>query len=303
MLWMCKQAVLPQRWSKIVASLPVLHPGGCYRWRAGCLVNTSTHWLVDVLVKLDVDQDRRLSQGGVKYWLDIRDINFPPALGACHLLRYLQVWRLNLTPSAGIFWGFSSGCSCCKVLWGSVFRDLEAAFGSLSSQSMHETVCLTINRPLAPWLHPVPSRKEEHHHRGLHSYAMICDVHPWLVGQLCLWDQCGNISLGMWEVVGWGSLEVGCRTPSQQVCAPPQWIKNVKYFMQVAKKFFMQTAKVSPLYSRQDCVQGTIVDILLPNFRPKACSYLNLGKKEPLWHLSNGKFLSSQFSSAKRERS
>ena len=175
-------------------------------------------------------------------------------------------------------WDVPSECSCHKVLWGSVLRDLEAAFGSLSSQSVHETVRLTINRPLAPCLHPVPRSKEKCHHRGLHSYAMMCDVHPWLVQQLCLWGQCVNISLGMWEAVGWESLEAGCRTPSLQVHTTPQGIRNVKYFMQVAKKVFMQTAEVSLLFSSQECVQGTIVDILLPNFRPKACSYLYLGK-------------------------
>ncbi|KAK2542492.1 Aoah, partial [Columba livia] len=42
------------------------------------------------------------------------------------------------------------------------------------------SVHLTINRPLAPWLHPVPSSKEEHHHSGLHSQAMTCDI----LGQL-----------------------------------------------------------------------------------------------------------------------
>lgn len=74
-----------------------------------------------------------------------------------------------------MFEGIPSQCNCHKVLSGSIFRDLEAAFGNPSSQSMHETVHLTINRPLAPWLRPVPSSKECHH-RGLRSYAMTCDI-------------------------------------------------------------------------------------------------------------------------------
>lgn len=32
MLWTWKKAVLPQPWAKIVAGLPALHPGFCYRW-------------------------------------------------------------------------------------------------------------------------------------------------------------------------------------------------------------------------------------------------------------------------------
>lgn len=80
----------PKLWPACLYFILVVVTGG-----AGCLVNTSTHWLVDVWVKLDVDQDRRLSQGGVKHSLDIRDINFLPALGACHLLCYLQVWQLK----------------------------------------------------------------------------------------------------------------------------------------------------------------------------------------------------------------
>lgn len=89
---MWKQAVLPQPGPKFVTGLPALHPGSCYNPDgAGNSVITSTQSLVVVLVKLDVDQDRRLSQGVVKDWLDIREINTPPALGACHLPRYLQV--------------------------------------------------------------------------------------------------------------------------------------------------------------------------------------------------------------------
>lgn len=44
MLWWCKQAVLPQFWPKIVASLPALHPDCCYGWRW----TFSWHSLMDV---------------------------------------------------------------------------------------------------------------------------------------------------------------------------------------------------------------------------------------------------------------
>lgn len=68
------------------------------------------------------------------------------------------------------------------MLWGSVFRDVEAAFGSPSSQSMQETAHLTFSRPLAPWLHPVPSSKG----------AAFIPNDVWLVWLLCLGGQVGK---------------------------------------------------------------------------------------------------------------
>lgn len=115
MLWWCKKAVLPQSWHKIVAGMPALHPDCCYRWRWVCI-----YWLVDVVVKLDVDQDRRLSQRVAKDSFDIRKINFLPVPQSvkCFGAFFSEIWRLPL----GAF------------------------------QGVNDTVTLTINRPFTPWL-------------------------------------------------------------------------------------------------------------------------------------------------------
>lgn len=46
---------------------------------------------MDVVVKLDVDQGIRLSQGVAKDCFYIREMNFLTVLGAWHLLHYLYV--------------------------------------------------------------------------------------------------------------------------------------------------------------------------------------------------------------------
>ena len=91
MLWMWKQAVLPQPWPKIAAGLPALHPGCCYRW--SWAFGEHLHSLTGgCLGKTGCGPGQKIkSQGFAKDWLDIKEINFLPALCACHFLRYLQV--------------------------------------------------------------------------------------------------------------------------------------------------------------------------------------------------------------------